>query len=183
MKYFISFLLLLLVYSCSTEPIETGPYNSYYCELNGETYSNSYYHYLYCNPEGVILWDSLVKWNDFVLSYAHGFSCSDSLNQSFHLSYNTYLRNVQIMIKTDSALVRLDRDSAYTSDGEKRMAPFRCLLDNLRTKERFADTIPETFFSTDPIEIFESVTTCEEQIANLWPFYELCKDLIENAQQ
>lgn len=36
--------------------------------------------------------------------------------------------------------------------------------------------------STEPIEIFESVTTCEEQIANLWPFYELCINLIENTQ-
>lgn len=32
------------------------------------------------------------------------------------------------------------------------------------------------FFTPDPIELFEKATTCEEQIANLRYFYELCKD-------
>ena len=98
MKYFISFLLLLLVYSCSTEPIETGPYNnSYYCELNGETYSNSYYHYLYCNPEGVTLYDSLKKESDFIGRYGRFFECRDTINlphnfphKYYTLEYNTY---------------------------------------------------------------------------------------------
>ena len=52
MKYFISFLLLLLVYSCSTEPVETGPFHdSYYCEFDERYYPNLSTYYQDCKEE------------------------------------------------------------------------------------------------------------------------------------
>lgn len=192
MKYFISFLLLLLVYSCSTEPIETGPYsNSYYCDLNGETYSNSYYHYLYCNPEGVTLYDSLKKESDFIGRYGRFFECRDTINfphKRYTLEYNTY----NGFFLSDNAFdLRFSRGRKYApnvsgsflSSENYFLSPVRCSVieyENDSTKDvvkkDFVDTIPSTFFTPDPIELFEKATTCEEQIANLRYFYELCKD-------
>lgn len=199
MKYYVNYIIpllfLLFVYSCSTEPIETGPYsNSYYCDLNGEEYSNSYYHYLYCNPEGVTLYDSLKKESDFIGRYGRFFECRDTINlphnfphKYYTLEYNTY----NGFFLSDNAFdFKFSRGRKYASNVSGPflssenyfLSPVRCVIEyeNDSTKDvvkkHFVDTIPSTFFTPDPIELFEKATTCEEQIANLRYFYELCKN-------
>ena len=54
MKYYVNYIIplffLLFVYSCSTEPIETGPFNRYfYCELNGAVFTEELVYNYYCN--------------------------------------------------------------------------------------------------------------------------------------
>lgn len=195
MKYYVNYIIpllfLLFVYSCSTEPIETGPYsNIYYCDLNGEKYSKGFMYEYYCNPNRVTLYDSLKKESDFIGRYGRFFECRDTINFPhiyYTLEYNTY----NGFFLSDNAFdFQFSRGSKYASNvigsflssENYFLSPVRCVIEyeNDSTKDvvkkHFVDTIPSTFFTPDPIELFEKATTCEEQIANLRYFYELCKD-------
>ncbi len=196
MKYYVNYIIpllfLLLVYSCSTEPIEPGPYsNIYYCDLNGEEYSESYFYKYYCNPDRVKLYDSLKKESDFISQYGHFVKCRDTINslhKRYTFEYNTYNGFFQFDNAFDFKISRGNRFASnvvgnFLSSENYFTSPVRCRVieyENDSTKDvvkkDFVDTIPSTFFTPDPIELFEKATTCEEQIANLRFFYELCKD-------
>lgn len=177
-KYFI-FLMLILI-ACSTEPISTGPYHyANQCDLNGVVYYDEIAYNVWCNPEGVKLYDSLKRESDFVKQFYVDERCIDNTIR-YTLIYNTYTGQFQFMKSNGEEHFECDRGNIYVLglqtistpffSGENYFqAPSRCVFwcgDNF-----VVDTIPSDFFTIDPVKSLENVT-CEDKIAVVQSVYE-----------
>ena len=192
MKYFISFLLLLLVYSCSTEPVETGPFHdSHYCELNNVSFDSWSEYDFYCNSEGIQIYDSLIKENKYITQFYHKTECLDSIKQSHYLDYNTITGYFHYMMSSEKLFFEFKRGNFYASDKvglflsseDYFLNPIRCrMVDYERDDGKrvvvndVIDTIPSAFFTADPIETIDSASTCDELIPIFQSFYEICRE-------
>lgn len=187
-RKYILFLLSLLAWSCSTEPISTGPY-SYFCELNYVDYRNGYLYEYYCNPEGVKLYDSLKKESEFVSQYEHYVECKDTVDylyKKFTLHFNSYTGFFYIDVSSSSFFFHLERGYRFSPNvlgsfltKEKYFSDlvyYRYRDNVIDDKNIFSDKIPSSLFTTDPVESFEKAQTCDEQIALVQSFYEICRD-------
>ena len=168
-NYFISLLFLLFVYSCSTEPIETGPFHDwYYCELNNVSFDSWSEYDFYCNSEGIQIYDSLIKENKYIAQFYHKTECLDSIKQSHYLDYNTITGYFHYMMSSEKLFFEFKRGNIYAFD---KVGLFLSSEVN-----DVIDTIPSTFFTPDPIETIDSASTCDELIAIFQSFYEICRE-------
>ena len=191
-NYFISLLFLLFVYSCSTEPIETGPFHDwYYCELNNVSFDSWSEYDFYCNSEGIQIYDSLIKENKYIAQFYHKTECLDSIKQSHYLDYNTITGYFHYMMSSEKLFFEFKRGNIYAFDKvglflsseDYFLNPIRCrIVDYERDDGKrvvvndVTDTIPSAFFTADPIETIDSASTCDELIAIFQSFYEICRE-------
>lgn len=200
MKYYVNYIIpllfLLFVYSCSTEPIETGPFNRYfYCELNGAVFTEELVYNYYCNADGVILYDSLKMASAFVSQFAHSVECKNTeefAHSHYSLLYNTYTGYFSLTATSEKNFFKFERGRFFSSRGDHVLFysgennffdPIKCrIVDYERDDGKrvvvndVIDTIPSAFFTADPIETINSASTCDELIPIFQSFYETCRE-------
>lgn len=183
MKLFIYLTLFLLV-ACS-KPTDPGDYSRIrYCDLNGVPYAGIFTYEAYCNPEGVKLYDSLKKQDEFVSQFYYERECTDSLNHHFILHYNSYSSYFDLILMKGKSFNEMVKGHLYVIGQRCKFQTMedlssdsiRCLLVNEENEDlKIGSYISSELFPMDSIKILEEAESCEEQIAIAQSLFEMCE--------
>jgi hypothetical protein len=182
-------LVLFLLTACPDPPRARGPGSGldrpHYCELNDILYNGGVAYEAYCNPEGVKLYDSLKKDDEFAKQFYVEKKCKDTLNhRSYSLSYNSYTNYFDLMLVEEKSFNEMEKGHLYVMGQyckfqtieDMSADSIRCLIVNDENDDlKFLTIVPGELFPMDSIKILDEAETCEEQIAIVLSLFEMCE--------